>query len=109
MPRHVGWWYRPRSNAGTRKCRAYDASGRSAGVTAGITANAEVLQHYIERTIGTVTALNPVIGYERATALAAEALKTGEGIVELIREKHILTDDQINEILDPSALTGAGR
>ncbi len=75
----------------------------------GITANKEVLQHYIERSIGTVTALNPVIGYDRATELAAEAMKTGEGIVELIREKHILTDAQINEILDPAALTGAGR
>ncbi len=75
----------------------------------GITANKDVLQHYIERSIGTVTALNPVIGYDRATELAAEAMKTGEGIVELIREKHILTDAQINEILDPAALTGAGR
>ena len=75
----------------------------------GITANAAVLQHYVDFSIGTVTALNPVIGYERATELAAEAMKTGEGIVELIREKHILTDDQINEILNPAALTGQGR
>jgi aspartate ammonia-lyase len=75
----------------------------------GITANPEVLQHYVDFSIGTVTALNPVIGYDRATELAAEAMKTGEGIVELIREKHILTDDQISEILNPAALTGQGR
>jgi aspartate ammonia-lyase len=75
----------------------------------GITPNKEILQHYIERSIGTVTALNPVIGYDRATELAAEAMKKDQGIVELVREKHILTDDQINEILDPAALTGAGR
>ena len=75
----------------------------------GITANPEVCKHYLETSIGTVTALNPVIGYDRATELAAEALKTGEGIIELVREKHILTDKQLDEILNPAALTGQGR
>ena len=75
----------------------------------GITANPEVCKHYLESSIGTVTALNPVIGYDRATELAAEALKSGEGILELVREKHILTDAQIDEILNPAALTGQGR
>ena len=75
----------------------------------GITANPEVCKHYLESSIGTVTALNPVIGYERSTELAAEALKSGEGILELVREKHILTDEQIDDILNPAALTGQGR
>ena len=75
----------------------------------GITANEDVCKHYIESSIGTVTALNPVIGYDKATELAAEAMKTGEGIIALIREKHILTDEQIEEILNPAALTGQGR
>jgi len=75
----------------------------------GITANEEVCKHYLESSIGTVTALNPVIGYDKATELAAEALKSGEGILELVREKHILTDAQIDEILSPEALTGSGR
>jgi aspartate ammonia-lyase len=75
----------------------------------GITANADVLRHYVEYSIGTVTALNPVIGYDRATELAAEALEKNEGIIELVREKQILTDAQLDEILDPAALTGQGR
>ncbi len=75
----------------------------------GITANADVCKHYLETSIGTVTALNPVIGYDKATELAAEALETGEGIIPLVREKHILTDEQIDEILNPAALTGQGR
>ena len=75
----------------------------------GITANADVCKHYVESSIGTVTALNPVIGYDKATELAAEAMKTGEGILELVRDKHILTDEQIDEILSPAALTGQGR
>ncbi|MBW8770680.1 MAG: aspartate ammonia-lyase [Gemmatimonadetes bacterium] len=75
----------------------------------GISANEEVCKHYLETSIGTVTALNPVIGYDKATELAAEALKTGEGIIPLVREKHILTDAQIDEILSPESLTGQGR
>jgi aspartate ammonia-lyase len=73
----------------------------------GITANADVCRHYVDYSIGTVTALNPVIGYDRSTALAAEAMKTGRGILELIREKKILSEKQIAEVLDPAAMTGA--
>src|SRR5262245_9664044 len=75
----------------------------------GITANADVLRHYVDFSIGTVTALNPVIGYDKATELAAEAAKTGRGILELIREKKILSEDQIAKVLDPMAMTGQGR
>src|ERR671912_917607 len=48
----------------------------------GITANRDVCARYVDFSIGTVTALNPVIGYERATELAAEAMRTGKGIIE---------------------------
>jgi len=75
----------------------------------GITANPEVCRHYVEYSIGTVTALNPVVGYDRATELAAEAMKTGRGIMELIRERKILSEEQIREILDPAAMTGQKR
>jgi aspartate ammonia-lyase len=72
----------------------------------GITANEDVCAHYVNYSIGTVTALNPVIGYDKSTELAAEAMKTGRGIIELIREKKILTEKQIAEILDPQSMTG---
>jgi aspartate ammonia-lyase len=75
----------------------------------GLTANPDVLRHYVEFSIGTVTALNPIIGYDKSTELAAEAMKTGRGIMELIREKKVLTDRQIAEVLDPIAMTGQGR
>jgi aspartate ammonia-lyase len=71
----------------------------------GITVNERVLAHYMETTVGIVTALNPVIGYEKATELANEAYRSGKGILEIIREKKILTEDQIKELLDPSKLT----
>ena len=72
----------------------------------GITANEDVCKSYIEKSIGIVTALNPVLGYDKATELAAEALKTGKGILELVREKNLLTEEQIKEILDPKKMTG---
>ena len=72
----------------------------------GITANSDVLKHYVEYSIGTVTALNPVIGYDRSTELAAEAMKTGKGILELVREKKVLSEDQIAKVLNPAAMTG---
>jgi aspartate ammonia-lyase len=72
----------------------------------GITVNKETVEGYIERSIGVVTALNPVLGYDRSTELAAEAMKTGKGILELVREKKLLTEDQIAEIFDPKKMTG---
>jgi aspartate ammonia-lyase len=72
----------------------------------GITPNKEVLNKYITTSVGIVTALNPVLGYDKTTELAKEALQSGKGILELIREKKLLTEDQIKKLLDPSALTG---
>src|SRR6478609_1693177 len=72
----------------------------------GITVNEEVQKKNIERSVGIVTALNPVLGYDKTTELAKEALKTNKGILELIREKKLLTEDQIKKLLDPATLTG---
>ena len=72
----------------------------------GITINEKILARYMETTVGIVTALNPVLGYEKATELAGEAYKSGKGILEVIREKKILTEQQIKELLDPVKLTG---
>jgi len=71
----------------------------------GITLNEKVLAQYMETTVGIVTALNPVIGYEKATELATEAYRSGKGLLEIIREKKVLTEDQIKDLLDPSKLT----
>ena len=71
----------------------------------GITVNEKVLEHYMETTVGIVTALNPVLGYEKATEIANEAYKSGKGVLEVIREKKLLTEEQIKELLDPIKLT----
>jgi aspartate ammonia-lyase len=71
----------------------------------GIKVNEKVLEHYMETTVGIVTALNPVLGYDKATELANEAYKSGKGILEIIRERKILTEQQIADLLNPAKLT----
>jgi len=71
----------------------------------GITINDKVLENYMNRSVGIVTALNPVLGYDKTTELAKEALQSGKGILELIREKKLLTEQQIKDLLDPVKLT----
>jgi len=72
----------------------------------GIEANPEVMRSAVERSIGLVTALLPELGYEVCSAVAKEALESGRGVVELLLEKKLLTRAQIDEILDPSRMTG---
>jgi len=75
----------------------------------GIKVNEKVLERYMETTVGIVTALNPVIGYDKATELANEAYKSGKGILEIIREKKVLTEAQITDLLDPVKLAQLDR
>lgn len=71
----------------------------------GITVNEKVLAHYLETTIGIATALNPVLGYEKASELADKALKSGKGLLEVIREEDALTEAQIKDLLNPEKLS----
>lgn len=70
----------------------------------GITANKDVCTRFVEISIGVVTALNPVLGYKKSTEVAAEALRTGKGVVEIVRAKGLLTEEQIKFHLDPSRM-----
>lgn len=71
----------------------------------GITANRDRCAHYAASTIALATALNPYIGYAKAAALVKESVATGQSIVALAREKNLLTEEQIAEILDPQNMT----
>ncbi len=67
----------------------------------GITANVDVCKDQVYRSIGLVTALNPFIGYEASTAVAKEALETGRGVYELVLEKNLLTQAELDDMLKP--------
>jgi aspartate ammonia-lyase len=71
----------------------------------GIEANREVCRGYVENSIGLVTALVPVIGYEPSAAIAKEALKTGGSVYNLVLEKKLLSKEQLDEMLRPENMT----
>ncbi|WP_309672678.1 aspartate ammonia-lyase [Gemmatimonas sp.] len=71
----------------------------------GITANADRMRYFVEHSIGIVTALVPVLGYEIATDIAKTALASGRGVFDLVLERKLLTREQLDEILNPAAMT----
>ncbi|MEX2155006.1 MAG: aspartate ammonia-lyase [Gemmatimonadaceae bacterium] len=72
----------------------------------GITANPARMRQFVEQSIGIVTALVPSIGYERASAIAKEALESGRGVYELVLEKKLLSREALDRLLNPDAMTG---
>jgi aspartate ammonia-lyase len=72
---------------------------------AGIEANRERCREYVQNSIGLVTALNPVLGYEKSAAIAKEALKTGGSVYDLVVAKGWLTKEKLDELLKPENMT----
>lgn len=71
----------------------------------GLTANRDVCRGYVENSIGLVTAMVPVLGYEQSAAIAKEALKTGGSVYNLILEKGLLSKEQLDDMLRPENMT----
>jgi len=71
----------------------------------GITANRDHCRNMVENRIGLVTALNPIIGYEKATQIAEEALETDRSVYQIVLEKGYLKKDELDELLSPERMT----
>src|SRR5439155_17026680 len=69
----------------------------------GIVANRETCEHYAELTLSAATALNPHIGYDRATEIVKEAASSGRSIREVARERGV-GDDVLDKALDYRAM-----
>jgi aspartate ammonia-lyase len=67
----------------------------------GITANEKRCRYFVEVSIGLVTALNPVLGYEVCSSLAKEALEQDRSVYDLVLEKGLLTKEKLEELLKP--------
>ncbi len=67
----------------------------------GITANVEHCKEMVLNSIGIVTALNPILGYEISSSLAKEALKTNGSIYKLVLERGLIPKDELDQILSP--------
>jgi fumarate hydratase class II len=75
---------------------------------AGFTVNRDNINKALDRNPILVTALNPVIGYELGAAVAKKAYAEGRAVKEVAKEMTDLTDDQLDRLLDPAALTEGG-
>jgi aspartate ammonia-lyase len=65
----------------------------------GITANAEHTRNMVMNSIGIVTQLNPIIGYEKSASIAREALQTGKSVHDLVvKEQQLITQEKWDEI-----------
>ena len=71
----------------------------------GISANTDKMREDIEKSTGIVTALVPIIGYEKSAQIAKKALNTGKGILEIVREDKIMSNDEIDKLLEPMSMT----
>jgi len=74
----------------------------------GLTANADRCQMYAENSTSIVTVLNTHIGYLKAGEIAKEYLKSGKPIRQLVLEKGLLTEEQLNKIFDLRGMTEPG-
>ena len=70
--------------------------------------NRQQCQHWLDRSVGVVTALLPHIGYEQSAQLAKEAYSSGRPIREIILEKGIMSEERLNEVMSPIAMTSPG-
>ena len=75
---------------------------------AGFTVNTDNINRALHRNPILVTALNPVIGYEKGAAVAKAAYKQGRPVKDVARDMTDLTDEELDRLLDPAELTEGG-
>ena len=75
---------------------------------AGFTVNTDNINRALHRNPILVTALNPVIGYEKGAAVAKAAYKEGRPVKDVARDMTDLTDEELDRLLDPAELTEGG-
>ena len=70
----------------------------------GITANEERCRELVDGSVGVITAICPKLGYAESADIAKTAIKTGESVREVLKSKEILSDEEIDKLLDPATM-----
>jgi fumarate hydratase class II len=68
-------------------------------------ANREHCANQVEQSMALATALNPAIGYDKASEVAKAALKEGKTVKQVVVEKGYLTEAEAEDVLDPAGMT----
>ena len=74
----------------------------------GIAVDSERARELLDRSTAVATALSPYIGYAATAEIAKESVRTGKPVREIVRERRLLSDEQLEEILSPEAMTSPG-
>ena len=74
----------------------------------GIEVNEPRAKELLEKNPSIATALNPYVGYDKATEVAKEAARKGLSVRDVVEEKGLLKPEEINEALDVRAMTEPG-
>jgi aspartate ammonia-lyase len=74
----------------------------------GISANEEHCRQMVESSVGIITAICPYVGYEKAAIIAKEAIKTGASVKKLILRDKLLSEKELELILNPYEMTELG-
>lgn len=80
----------------------------AANMIDGIEANSSKLETYVEKSPVLVTLLNPYIGYDKASEISKESLKTGKSVRELVLSKGLITEEQLSKALSKENILGGG-
>ncbi len=75
----------------------------------GITANRERCKALLESSAGIATALNPYLGYKKAAEIAKRSVRENRSVREIVRDEKLMTDEQLDQILNPYAMVSADR
>ena len=70
----------------------------------GITANAERCRELVDGSVGVITAICPKVGYKESADIAKAAIATGESVRQVLRGKNIMSDEEIDKLLDPTTM-----
>ncbi|MGL6200710.1 MAG: aspartate ammonia-lyase [Lachnospiraceae bacterium] len=74
----------------------------------GITANKEHCRTMVDNSVGIITAICPHVGYNKASEIANKAIQTGASVKELILKEGLLSENDLEQILDPYSMTEPG-
>ncbi|WP_280769776.1 aspartate ammonia-lyase [Salipaludibacillus daqingensis] len=74
----------------------------------GIEANIDHCKSLVENSVGIITAINPHVGYEVAARIAKEAITSNRPVREICIERGILSEEELDRILDPKEMTNPG-
>jgi len=74
----------------------------------GLRVDAARCQELLDRSTALATALSPYIGYASTAEIAKESVRTGRSIRDLVRERRLLPDDQLDAVLSAEAMTSPG-